>query len=92
MARAQFTAHLYELAVEWALKSIERRSDLPEPHLLLAASLGHLSRSEEARLELETVERLRPGYTKSDNWVHNYSHDDDQEHFLEGLRKAGWED
>jgi len=87
MARAQFTARHYEAAVDWAQKAIQLRPDAPEPHLLLAASFGHMDRINEAKSELEFYRR----YEKSHHWLHVYRHEADNEHFLDGLRKAGWE-
>ncbi len=87
MARAQLTARHYETAVEWALKATQLRPDAPEPHLLLAASLGHLARTDEAEAELEKFKQFGQAY----QWLHTYKHESDNEHFLEGLRKAGWE-
>ncbi len=60
------------------------------PHLILATSLGHAGKLKAARTELAECERIQPGYTASaDNW-HSYKFPKDQEHFLDGLRKAGW--
>jgi Flp pilus assembly protein TadD len=91
MARALYTARRYDEAVEWARKSLQRRPNQPEPHLILATSLGQLGQLEAARTELETCERLRPGYSNPSGWVHTYAGASDNDHFLEGLRKAGWE-
>ena len=91
MARAQLTARRYELAVEWALKANHQRPEAVEPHLLLATIYGHLGRIDEARAELETCEQLQPGSTDRSSWVHVYQHAADNEHYQDGLRKAGWE-
>ena len=91
MARAQLTARRYEPAVEWALKATNHRPTALEPHLLLAVIYGHLGRTNEARAELETCEQLRPGSTDPSSWVHVYQQASDNEHFVDGLRKAGWE-
>ena len=90
MARAHLHAGRYDEAVEWARKAIRWRPDAPIPHLMLATILGHLDRLEEARADLAECERIRPGYTAdAENW-HPYKHAEDTEHFLDGLRKAGW--
>ena len=89
MARAHLTARRYEEAAEWARKAVEWRDDAPLPHLILASSLGHLGQSNEAQTALDKCESIRPGYVaKPDNW-HPYKNADDQEHLLDGLRKAG---
>ena len=91
MARGHLGARRYDDAVTWAGKAIQWGESHPLSHLILAASLGHIGRLEEARAALHACERIRPGYTaNSDNW-HPYKNADDQEHFLVGLRKAGWE-
>ncbi len=91
MARAHLSARHYDDAVTWARKAVQWDMKHPLTHLMLAASLGHAGQLEDARAELDACERIRPGYTaNADNW-HPYKHADDQEHFLDGLRKAGWE-
>ncbi len=87
MARAQIMARQYETAVEWALKAAQQRPSAPEPHLFLAISLGHLARIDEARAELKKFEQLGQAY----QWPHTFKNEADNEHFLDGLRKAGWE-
>jgi hypothetical protein len=84
-------ARHYEDAAEWARKAIQWKQDAPLPHLIHATILGHLGRLAEAQAELEVCEQVRPGFTASaDNW-HRFSRDEDQEHFLQGLRNAGWQ-
>ncbi len=61
----------------------------PEPHLLLAAILGQLGRTEEACAELKMCESISAGYAHPSGWIHKYKRDVDNEHFLDGLRKAG---
>ncbi len=92
MARAHLSARHYDDAVTWARKAVQWGMGHPLTHLILAASLGHVGRAEDARAELDACERIRPGYTaNSDNWF-PYKYADDQDHFLDGLRKAGWEE
>jgi adenylate cyclase len=91
MARGHLSARRYDDAVTWAGKAVQWGEAQPLAHLILAASFGHLGRLEEARAELDACERIRPGYTaNADNW-HPYKNAEDQEHFLDGLRKAGWQ-
>ena len=89
MARAHLTARRYEEAAEWARKAIQWRDDAPLSHLILAASLGHLGQSNDARAALDKCESIRPGYVaERDNW-HPYNNVEDEEHLFDGLRKAG---
>lgn len=91
LAQAHLLAKRFDQAMEWAGKAIQWRPDHPLPHLVMAASLGHFGRIDEARAELKACERVRPGYTAdTKNWI-SYKNPADNEHFLDGLRKAGWE-
>jgi adenylate cyclase len=91
MARAHFTARRYDAAIDWAQRAVKQHSNAPEPHLILAASFGHSGNIETAGAELTTAETLRPGVATPSEWTHVYSIASDNEHFLDGLRKAGWE-
>ena len=91
MAQAHLLAGRYDEAEEWASKAIRWKPDHPLPHLVMATSLGHLGRVEDARTELNTCERIQPGFTANANNWHGYKNSTDNEHFLDGLRKAGWE-
>ena len=91
MGRAQFTARRYDQARERMVQAVEHNPDIPEFHLVLAATLGHLDETDRARQSLETCKRLHPSYLeKASNWIW-YKHEADNEHFRDGLRKAGWE-
>ena len=92
MARAHLTAKRYKVAAEWARKAVNWRSDAPLPRLMLAACLGHLGMTSEGRAELNACENIRPGFTRSTVIWHPFRHAADEEHFLDGLRKAGWKD
>ncbi len=91
LAQAHLLARRYEEATVWAGKAIRWRPDHPLPHLVMATSLGHLGRLDDARAELNACEQIHPGYTANTNNWGTYKHPDDSEHFLDGLRKAGWE-
>ena len=91
MARAHLTAHLYDEALPWARKAVQWKPDAPLPRLIHAAVLGHLGQVEEAKTELDVCKQVAPGFAATTaNW-HPYKHPEDEEHFLDGLRKAGWE-
>jgi adenylate cyclase len=89
LATAYFAARRYDDAVIHAQRSIERRSDNPQPHVILAASLAHLGRTHEASEALDKVEVLRPGFAQPSEWWFKFSRPEDNEHLLDGLRKAG---
>ena len=91
VARAHLNARRYKDAVEWANKSIHRQPDHARAHAILAISLAHLGQREEARAALDACERVRPGFAERWAFLRQYRNSADNEHILEGLRKAGWE-
>jgi adenylate cyclase len=92
MARALFSLRRYDEAIDWARRSIQLRSEAQEPYHVLAASLGHLGRSEEGKNALESYMANWPDQSRRSSYFIKYGNSDDQEHLLSGLRKAGWED
>ena len=91
LSGAHLTARRYGDAIEWARTSIRRRPDILEPHLILTAALGHLDRLPEARMALGECERIDPASVARMATWQRYERETDNEHFLDGLRKAGWE-
>jgi adenylate cyclase len=91
LARALMTVRRYEDAVASARKAISLRAVYPPAQYLLAVSLGHLGRCSEARAELEKIEREQPEFIKKRTEWRPYRNQADNEHILDGLRKAGWE-
>ena len=87
MARAQYAAQRYDDAVEWANRSIHLKSDSPVPYLILAASLAQLGQLEEGQNVLQACEE----HTKAIRFMPNFADETYTAHFLEGLRKLGWE-
>ena len=89
--RAHFTARRYDQARDCLVQAVERNPEFAEFHLVLAATLGHLGETDRARQSLEACKRLRPTYLDNpSNWFW-YKHEADNEHFRDGLRKAGWD-
>ena len=88
-ARGWLAARDYANAETWARRSIEKDPSQGRPHLMLAAAFGHLGRTREARAELDTSERLQPGFAAK--WIHwrEYRDAADNDHIIDGLRKAG---
>ena len=84
LARTWINARDYQQGEYWARKALERRDDYPQAQFYLAASLGHQGRIDEGEAVLKICHHLLPG------WALAYKHERDNEHFLEGLRKAGW--
>jgi adenylate cyclase len=85
---AHFLAARYEEAIVWEKKSLHSRPDQPGAYRVLAASYGHLGRTEEARAALETMRELAPDFSFETLRLH--VPDAVVERYLEGWRKAGW--
>jgi tetratricopeptide (TPR) repeat protein len=89
-----FAAGDYEAASDAALRSTRLPQDINNPHtdsyLLIAASLAHLGRLEEARAALDEAKKRRPALREELLSVYRRGASKDyQERYLEGLRLAG---
>jgi adenylate cyclase len=91
IARAHLISRRYDLAVEWALKSIQSRSDFPHAHHILASALGHLGQVDEAITALQACEKIQPGFVARRGDWRPYRDDADNQHIFDGIRKTGWE-
>ena len=81
----------YEAAVEMAKRAIRSFPDHPNPYRWLAAALGQLGRSDEAKEVLEKAPAFAPA--SFEMYVRNrvpWMRPEDHAHMVEGLRKAGW--
>jgi adenylate cyclase len=81
----------YERSAEAAREGIRLFPDFPNTYRWLAAALGQLARSEEAREALEKASAIAPA--SFDFYVRQpapWMRPEDHAHMLEGLRKAGW--
>ncbi|HTW72415.1 MAG TPA: tetratricopeptide repeat protein [Acetobacteraceae bacterium] len=81
----------YAAAVQAARRSLADYPAYPQPRRFLAAGLGQLGRTEEARAALEDFMAAAPAVF--DAFIRNrapYVRREDHEHMLDGLRKAGW--
>ena len=87
---AHFLAGRYPEAVDSAKRSLQLRSGQPGAYRLLAASYGYLGRSEEAKSALDAMLRLTGDF--SAEHLRAFLPPAVVEHYLEGLRKAGWKD
>jgi adenylate cyclase len=74
-----------------AKQAIRSYSDFANPYRWLAAALGQLGRTEEAKQALEKAIAVLPALFERD--VRNrapWHRPEDHAHMLEGLRNAGW--
>jgi adenylate cyclase len=80
----------YEAAVEAAKRAIRSYPDFPNAYRWLAAALGQMGRTAEAKEALEQAIAIAPG--SFDMYVRGrvpWMRPEDHAHMLEGLRKAG---
>jgi len=91
VAIAQYYSGDYDAAVETARQVIRSFPDYPLAYRWLAAALGQLGRTAEAKQVLEEAIAVAPA--SFDIYVRNrvpWMRPEDHAHMLDGLRKAGW--
>ncbi|MBV9374971.1 MAG: tetratricopeptide repeat protein [Alphaproteobacteria bacterium] len=90
MACGLYLSGKYEAAVEVAKRVVRLNPDYPLPYRWLAAALGQLGRTEDAKNALEKAIAAGPAsfglYVRRVPW----HRPEDHAHMLKGLRKAGW--
>ena len=92
VALGLYFARDYEGAVEAAKRTIHSYPGYMLAYRWLAAALGQLGRSEEAKEVLEKAIATAPA--QFDMYVRNHvpwKRPEDYAHMIEGLRRAGWE-
>ena len=93
MTIAHYLCHDYDVAVEVARRTALLYPDYPNIYRWLAAALGQLGRTDEARGALEKAIAILPA--SFDMYVRKHvpwHRPEDHAHMLEGLRKAGWKE
>jgi adenylate cyclase len=83
----------YETALEAVERVIRSYPDFPLSYRWLAATLGQLGRTDEAKSALQEAVAVAP--TSFDFYVRGrapWFRSEDHAHMLDGLRKAGWRD
>jgi adenylate cyclase len=90
IAAAHFASGRYEEAVTFAKRSLQSKPEQPGAYRLLAASYGHLGRTEEAKAALDALLRLAPDLSTAQLRV--FLPSAIVERYVEGLRKAGWKE
>jgi adenylate cyclase len=91
IALGHYFAREYGVAVETARRAIRSYPDYPLPYRWLAAALGQLGRTEDAREALNKAIAISP--SSFEMYVRGrvpWMRPEDYAHMLEGLRKAGW--
>ena len=92
LSTGHYLARNYEKAAEIASLAVQRGPNYSLGWRCLASALGQLGRLDEAREALEEFLARMPGYT-SEQAARSGAFRDEAvfQHWLEGLRKAGWE-
>jgi tetratricopeptide (TPR) repeat protein len=92
LSSAHYLARDYEKAAEVAKVAVQRVPRYPMAWRSLANALGQLGRTDEAHEALERFLALAPGYTTEQAARAAIAFRDEAvfQHYLEGLRKAGW--
>jgi adenylate cyclase len=90
LALGLYLSNEYESAVEVAKRAIRSNPDYPLTYRWLAAALGQLGRTSEAKEALEKAMAMAPAsfamYVRGVSWHRQ----EDHAHMLAGLRNAGW--
>lgn len=89
IATAHFVAGRYLEAVQWALKSINRKPNWRLGHAILVSSLAQLNRLEEAKEAVDNYLEIVPDANLSEIRKLPFKNQDDAHRFEEGLSKAG---
>ena len=96
IADALYFCREYAAAVEAARHAIRSFPDRPGSYRVLAAALGQMGRTVEAKEALEKAIAIAPALF--DSYVRGYVLErhpalrpEDHAHILEGFRKAGWQ-
>jgi len=85
-----FHLERYEEAVSILQDAIERNPAFDRPHLLLAATYGHMGRLDDADWALQEASILLPDLSLEKERIDTIlARDVDVERYIEGLRKAG---
>ena len=89
---AHYVSGNYAEAVRVGQSAVRDYPDYPNPHRWLAASLGQLNRTDEAREALrKAMATSAAGFEFLVQQRQPWFRPEDYEHMLDGLRKAGWQ-
>lgn len=87
---AHFVAGRYGEAAEWGRKVVAAQPMVPSGHRLVAASLGHLGQTDEARKALDRALQITPKLSEASirNNIH-FKNAQDLENYISGMKAAG---
>jgi adenylate cyclase len=93
LALGLYFSRKYEASAEAAKRAVRSHPEYPLPYRWLAAALGQLGRTAEAKEVLERAIEVAPA--SFDMYVRQrmpWHRPEDYAHMLDGLRKAGWQE
>jgi len=80
----------YELGIEWGKKCISDTPGFTNGYKPIICCLGHLGKTKEAAIYIDELSKLDPEFSVEQmTRVYPFQHDEDRNHYVEGLRKAG---
>jgi DNA-binding SARP family transcriptional activator len=80
----------YHLGIEWGKKCIGDTPGFTNGYKPIICCLGHLGKSKEAAFYIAELSRLDPEFSvKQVAKVYPFQRDEDRNHYVEGLQKAG---
>ena len=88
---AHYMLKEYVQALPLLRESVSRSPNLRNGHALLAATYAQIGKLEEARAAVAEVMRIEPNYTigGTTRVLVRFKNPDDDQHYFDGLRKAG---
>ena len=89
-AYAQYLGRHYDQAMRLAREAIRQRGDFVGAHRVLTAAGGMAGQAEVAAEALQRLQRVQPNISLA--WITTHMpirRDEDREHYLDGLRRAG---
>jgi adenylate cyclase len=93
LAYSHYMLHNYDAAVTWGQQAIRLHPRYLQSHLALAAALAQLNRLDEAHRHVAAVMRAQPDFSCARYRGRIlYLNDDDRDHIVDGLHKAGLPD
>jgi tetratricopeptide (TPR) repeat protein len=80
----------YQLGVDWGKKCISDTPGFTNGYKPIICCLGHLGKSKEAAAYIDELSKLDPEFSvRQMAEVYPFQRDEDRNHYVEGLRKAG---
>jgi adenylate cyclase len=89
IASAHFFRRQFEETIHWARRGMAETTAVAVPRRFIAAALGHLNRTREARTEIDELLKVQPNSCLERSRKSSYRHTWMLDLYIDGLRKAG---